>query len=403
VFPWDQKDWRWGLSKLNNLHISLNEFRNASRVLKQTQSIVDHDIASHVFIAALGADDLEMFSSIGSRISLNRFKLSTRCLSKKLFFQVVKYLEFILRICFYYRKKNIGMVNIHTLALLPLGVLFKYCYGTKLIYDTHELETETSGLKGFRKWLAKKMEHFLIRYCDQVFVVSESIADWYVKEYTIQRPTVVLNSPSFREISSTIFLRSALNISADKIIFLYQGGLVVGRGVDLILEVFKQLDGGNSVVVFMGYGQLEQEIKTAAAIYENIYFYPAVHPDVVLDYTSSADVGIHLIKNTCLNHYYCMPNKLFEYIMAGLPVIVSNMLEMSSFVGQYELGIVADIESIESIILAIEKIQTMDISMLKKNALNASNKFCWQEQEYKMIEVYRRLLGGTNCNTLTTV
>lgn len=377
------------------MHISITEFRNESRVLKQTQSIIDNDIASFVFIAALGADDLEEYSSIDPCISLNRFNLLTRQLFKTLIFQILKYLEFILRVCFYYRKKNIGVVNIHALALLPLGVLLKYWYGAKLVYDTHELETETNGLKGGRKWLAKKMERFLIRYCDQIFVVSESIADWYAREYVIQRPVVVLNAPVYRKVSKINYLRDTLNIPEDKIIFLYQGGLAVGRGVDLILEAFKQLRDGDSVVVFMGYGPLEEEILTASQSFENIYFHPAVNPKIVLEYSCSADIGVHLIKNTCLNHYYCMPNKLFEYTMAGLPVIVSNMLEMTNFVEQNNLGFVVNDESVASVMLAIKHIQTMDINMLKENSLNASKEFCWQVQERKMIEAYRNLLNGT--------
>ena len=66
----------------------------------------------------------------------------------------------------------------------------------------------------------------------------------------------------------------------------------------------------------------------------------------MLRYTISADVGIHAIKNSCLNHYYCMPNKLFEYAMAGLPVIVSNMKEMRDFVLLNQMGVVVETEMV---------------------------------------------------------
>ena len=379
--------------ELNNLHITLTEFCNATRVLKQTRSIVYKGIASNVFIAALHSADLEKADSIARNIFLKRFSLVTRTLPKKLIFQILKYLEFSWRIGFYYRNKDIGMLNIHTLSLLPLGVLLKCWYGAKLIYDTHELETEVEGSKGIRKWLAKKVERFLIGYCDQVFVVGEAIADWYADEYRIPRPVVILNAPRYQTPSRTNRLRTVLNIPVEKTIYLYQGGLFSGRGVDLILTAFKELQGSDAVIVFMGYGQWEREIQAASRTYGNIYFHPAVSPDVVLEYTSSADVGMHLIKNTCLNHYYCMPNKLFEYTMAGIPVIVSNVQEMANFVEKHHIGIVVDSISVKSIISAVEKIKNMNFDELRANVFETSKSFCWEEQENKMITAYRKLLG----------
>ncbi len=379
---------------MNNLHISLTEMRNESRVLKETNSILNYNIASKVYIASLHSDDLEEERIYSDNLILNRFKLKSRNLSKNLFVQVLKYLELLYRITFFYRKKNIKMVNIHSIALLPFGVFLKYFYRAKLVYDTHELETETGDYSPMRKKLAKFMEKTFIKKCDIVFVVSENIADWYAKEYEIQRPIVVKNAPRLIDSKKTNHFRENLDIKDNSIIVLYQGGLSKGRGVDLLLECFKKREDDKVVIVFMGYGQLEEEIKNASKEKNNIFFHPAVAPEIVLEYTSSADIGISFIENTCLSYYYCLPNKLFEYAMAGLPVIVSNMKEMRELVEKYNMGIVVIDDKIESMNNAIDKILQSDIKQMKQNARRCAEENSWEVQEIKMINEYKRVLNG---------
>lgn len=380
---------------MNNLHINLNEFTNASRVLKQTKSLVDSGVVDKVYIAALHKDDLcEDFDYNDKRV-LKRFSLRTRNLNKNLLVQLIKYIEFCFLIYNYYKSKNINMVNIHVLGLLPLGVFLKYAFKAKLIYDTHELETETNGLRGIRKKLSKWLEAKLIKHVDMTLVVSESIADWYMNEYNIERPTVVLNAPNKKTLKINNHFRQQLNIRDDQIILLYQGGLMVGRGVNLILEAFKARTDDKIVIVFMGYGVLEKKIKHAALIHRNIFFFPAVSPEVVLDYTSSADVGIHLIQNTCLNHKYCMPNKLFEYAMAGLPVLVSNMQDMAEMVVVNKMGAVINDFSEKGINIAIDNFLVQDLSVMKENAYRIACSNSWEVQEQKMLIAYQTMFERT--------
>lgn len=378
---------------MNNLHISLNELTNASRVLKQTSSLAGSSYFNRIYIAGLHLDSLKKEEIISEKITLNRFSLSTRKLSKNFFVQIIKYLEYCFRVTLFYRKKNIKMVNVHSLGLLPLGLLLKKIYKAKLVYDAHELETETNGSKGFRQKLSKWLEKKLIHKADMTLVVSESIADWYANEYNIARPPVVLNAPNTRELKINNHFREQLGIREDQIILLYQGGLMPGRGVHLILEAFKQRKDDKVVAVFMGYGPLEADIKIAAEQHSNIYFFPAVPPQVVLEYTASADFGISLIENTCLSYYYCMPNKLFEYAMAGLPVLVSNMKDMSELVTRYAMGAVISDFSADGINQAVDNFLAQDLTRMKANAYQAACENAWEVQEQKMLAAYQKLLS----------
>lgn len=374
----------------NNLHITLTEFRNESRLLKEANSLLKHGVVQTVYVAALHAESLAVDQTYGPRLIARRFKLLTRKMPKNLVAQIVKYLEFCFSVFLYYKKKEVKIVNVHSLGLLPLGVALKYLYGTKLIYDAHELETEKNGDRGFRKKLSKWIEGFLINRVDMTIVVSESIADWYAKAYSITRPAVVLNAPNRRELIKTNHFRSNLGIREDQVILLYQGGLASGRGVDLIVEAFKSRNGDNAVVVFMGYGSLTEKIKKHAADNKNIFYYPAVSPEIVLEYTASADIGLSLIENTCLSYFYCMPNKLFEYAMAGLPVLVSNMKDMVALVNEYKMGGIVEDFSVVGINQAIDEMLNLDLGEMKNNAYRAACDHAWAIQEGKLIDAYRK-------------
>lgn len=376
---------------MNNLHISLNELTNASRVLKQTSSLARSGHFNHIYIAGLHLGDLKKEEVISEKITLNRFSLSTRKLSKNFFIQVIKYLEYCWRVLFFYRKKNIKVVNVHSLGLLPLGYALKKFYKARLVYDAHELETETNASKGFRQKFSKWLEKKLIHKADMTLVVSESIADWYANEYKIARPPVVFNAPNTRELKTNNHFREQLGIRDDQIILLYQGGLMPGRGVHLILDAFKQRKNDKVVAVFMGYGELETAITQAAAEHNTVFFFPAVAAQVVLEYTASADMGIHLIQNTCLNHDYCMPNKLFEYAMAGLPVLVSNMKDMSELVTRYAMGAVISDFSAAGINQAVDNFLEQDLTDMKVNAYQAAYENAWEVQEQKMLAAYTEM------------
>ena len=283
-----------------------------------------------------------------------------------------------------------SLVNIHTLEFLP-AVFIAKIFKIKIIYDPHELETERINIKGLRKKLSKWLEYLLIKKVDHIFVVSENIADWYEKTYNIPRPTVLFNAPRLVYVNKTNYFKNTFHLRDDQIIILYQGILGAGRGVQILLEAFKKNKNDRIVIVFMGYGELEREIQSASKSYKNIFFHKAVPTDTVLNYTASADIGIALIQNTCISYNFCMPNKLFEYAMAGLPVIVSNVKEMSAFVKKYQMGTILMSNTVEAVIDGIDELLSMDLNTLSQNSRKAALEYSWGHQETKMKKVYQNL------------
>ncbi|GAG09087.1 unnamed protein product, partial [marine sediment metagenome] len=172
-------------------------------------------------------------------------------------------------------------------------------------------------------------------------------------------------------------------------LFIFQGSLSEGRGIEMLLNAFSKND-KKKHVVFMGNGVLENVVKEYENNFSNIHHHPAVKPEKITIYTKSADVGISLTENTCLNHFYSLPNKVFEYILSGLPIIVSDFPDMGKIVDEYKCGWKVPVE--ENAIKAIINTITQDIIYEKRvNALHAKDHFGWHLEEPILLSVYRKL------------
>jgi glycosyltransferase involved in cell wall biosynthesis len=375
-----------------NLHITLTPFRNETRVLKETGSLINGKLVEKILIVALHEDELKEFEEIDFHRSVWRVKLKSRHWSKYFLVQVFKYIEFLLQVSYFAKQNNVNIVNIHSLGLLPLGVWLKVRLGAKLIYDTHELETEVNGLTGIRKLISKIIEKILINFVDLTIVVGWKIENFYRKKYELTQIVTALNCPPFHQANKNRLLRENLNIPDQQKILLYQGGLSPGRGIEFLLETFQSSFDENYALVFMGYGQLTSRIKAVAEQYPHIYYYPAVSPTEVLNYTASADVGLSLIEDSCLSYRYCLPNKLFEYIMARIPVIVSNLPEMREVVCSYQVGVVMEDWKSQSLLNALTQLESIDSVYLSSQLSKANQEFCWEQQEKAILEAYRRYL-----------
>ena len=131
------------------------------------------------------------------------------------------------------------------------------------------------------------------------------------------------------------------------------------------------------------------KVKEYSLKYKNIYFHEAVKPEVLLNYTSSADVGFCLIENSCKSYDFCMPNKMFEYLMAGIPVIATKLFELKRFVKKNEIGLLID--SYNDISNIIDKINNQVISQYKQNIENVKLIYNWEEQEKILKTIYKEL------------
>lgn len=381
--------------------IVLNNFTNDSRVLKEAISLSKNDF--NVTVIALHENELPTEEIIDS-LRVKRIKLFSRSYwSKNKMIQVLKYFQFLNKAIRFVQDKNI--VHCNDLKALPVGVLAKLFLNKKIkvVYDAHEYETQMFGLSKVEQFFSFVLEKRLIKHADAVLTVSNSIALEYQKLYSIPKPTLIYNTPKFLslknegDIQNENVFRKKFNIGENQKIFIYQGGLSKGRGIETILVSFEHLHFQSKnksdlpVVIFMGNGVLSELIQKYSNICSNIFYHQAVEIEKVLSYTRNADCGINFLGNTCLNHYYCMPNKLFEYLMAELPLITSNLYDVKLFVEDNNVGQVSVTNDVYGLLDAIEKIIQKDKQILLDNIQKVKKRYNWEAQEIKLLEVYNNL------------
>lgn len=374
------------------VHIYPSPFTHESRILRETRSLSESGLFASILVVALWQEGLAEHDHIDVRREIWRVRLRTARMPGvvgKLF----RFAEWYVRVLARMRGVSLTFVNCHSLSALPLGVLLCVLTGARLIYDTHELETETATFVGMRKWLGKLLERAFIGRASAVFVVSHSIGAWYRNVYGLSNVHVVRNVPERREqpVRRTTTLRAECGIPDDAIVFLYQGVMDIGRGIPLLLDTFSVAPRGVHIV-FLGYGPLSEKIVEVANGSENIHYHPAVPPSDLLQYTASADVGVSLLENVSLSYYYCLPNKLFEYVTCGLPVIVSDFPEMSRFVAEHGCGWVCPV-NVDDFAVLLASLTKDDIAARATRARSVATSIGWHNEEMVLMRVYEELIG----------
>ncbi|WP_323757909.1 glycosyltransferase [Roseivirga sp.] len=379
------------MAKKRVFSVVFNDLRNDNRVLNQAFSL-----ASEGYDVTLMG--IQRKTSLPTEEQLNGVKIIRKRMMNNTI-ERIKYVRAVYFILFvwlqFFRQARVkyDIIHCHDLNTLQFGVLMKFIKlgKVKLIYDAHEYETQRNGLHGLKWTYVKLKERLLIRFCDRVITVGPTIADEYVRLYGIEKPVVILNCPILRseEVIKKNLFREQFGIPASKKIFLYQGYLYPGRGIEVILEAFDQLNLADGVLVFMGEGTLTDEIKKHKKYGESVFVHPFVLGDVLLGYTSSADCGIAFIEDISLSDRYCLPNKLFEYIAAGLPVISSGLPDLKKFINTYKVGTAADSNNVEGFIQAFNNLPNLDSPELARHILNTRALFNWGTQEKILFELYK--------------
>jgi glycosyltransferase involved in cell wall biosynthesis len=223
-----------------------------------------------------------------------------------------------------------------------------------------------------------------------LIVVSPSIRAWYLENIGQKNSEVILNSPFIKDNSEACdknYLRDRFGIPSSMPIFIYVGFLCLGRGIETLLDIFSTMNSYH--VIFMGYGELSSLVKQFSCKHQNIHYHDAVPHDKVVEIIKASDYGFCMVNSVSLSDYYCLPNKLFEYCFAGLPVIASDFPDIRNIVEHYGLGVCCnpDEESIRQAIVRIVKLNTAsDISIDDLYDLS------WEAQKNKLLHLYKRVV-----------
>jgi len=165
---------------------------------------------------------------------------------------------------------------------------------------------------------------------------------------------------------------------------------VRGRGVEETILAFEMVC-TDHVLVFMGYGELEDYIKEKAKLVSNVFFHPAVSQKDLMSYTSSADFGICFAPNFCLSYDYSLSNKIFEYTQARIPIISSNLSEIRRYIETNNLGFVIYKDDYMAISDVIFRALKVNLNHFKENLNKAAAEYNWEKQAVKLCQIYTKL------------
>jgi glycosyltransferase involved in cell wall biosynthesis len=285
----------------------------------------------------------------------------------------------------------------HDLNTLYIGATCKRKTGARLVYDSHELQTERNRMtKWWRRWAAWNERKWL-PFADAMIVASPSWIEINREKYgLVPDPAVpVINTPELVTIDHPRDLRGELGIDPAAPILLYQGSIQENRGIEPAIDAVTLLP--NAVLVIVGYGYhrraLEAEVRSRD-LTARVKFFGPIPNEELLEWTAAADIGLCNIVNSSLSYYTSLPNKLFEYIIAGIAVIGSDSPEIGRVVREEGVGEVADPEDPEDLARAARTILA-DLDRYRAATKAAARKYNWANEEKKLLGIYAGFVAGS--------
>ena len=304
------------------------------------------------------------------------------------------YAEFNLRLFMFLIFKKADLLISNDLDTLLPNHIVRKIKKIPLIYDSHEYFTEVPELVNRKRTqgIWKFIERKLFPKATDIITVNDSIAKLYYNDYGI-RPKVVRNIPrrsgALKKVS-----RKSLGLPEDRHIIIMQGsGINVQRGVEELVEAMQFVD--NTILLIIGGGDvipLLKEMVNELGLLDKVTFKSRLPYEQMMQYTAVADLGLTLDKATNLNYKYSLPNKLFDYIQAGIPVLSSSLPEIEKIILKYQVGDFIPDHNPRNISEKINHLLKNQALMMKwkKNCSFAAEKLTWENEEKILKDIYSK-------------
>lgn len=316
---------------------------------------------------------------------------------------LVKVALFLMRSIFELMRVPTDVYHAHEEQVLIAAYIVARLRHKPLVFDAHELPftdhsvTRWPRLHAMATWLLAR----LVPSCSGVITVSPALAQEIFACYHGPEVTLIRNVPVWRSVEKQDRIRQRLGLGHETRIALYQGFVLPDRGLDVLIRAARFLD-PTIVIVILGPGPDEycaelQALVVSEDVGERVKFFPAVPYEELLGWTASADLGLTLFPpDYSLSIRMCLPNKFFEYLLAGLPVLSSQLDILAEIIKTRDVGQVAS--SLEPEALA-RSLSTMlaDPEALERMGRNGKKavweEFCWEKEQGKLIQLYQDILS----------
>ncbi|MGB0917392.1 MAG: glycosyltransferase [Flavobacteriales bacterium] len=307
------------------------------------------------------------------------------------------YASYNLALCFnlLIRKSNLLFSN-DLDTLLP-NFLVSRIIGKKLIYDSHEFFTEVPELVNRPKvqsvW--RKLESWILPKLENTLTVNASIAKLYNQAYGCKM-LVVRNIPTVSNQSVPVKTKGQLLLPEEKKLIILQGsGINIDRGAEEAVEAMKYLE--DAVLIIIGSGDVIPSLKkyvVEEGLQEKVIFKDRMPYSEMMAHTKLADLGLTLDKDTNINYKFSLPNKIFDYVHAGIPVLASNLVEVKKVVQEFEFGEIASSHNPKDLALKMSEMLNSDkTEFWKSNSRKASKELSWEKETKALKELIQHIDG----------
>lgn len=302
------------------------------------------------------------------------------------------YANYNLRLFFFllFQRADIFLAN--DLDTLPANFLVARLRRKKLVYDSHEYFTEVPELihrpKIQKVW--ERIEGFIFPKLDFIYTVNASIAQKYAEKYHKKIAVVRNISPAWE--AKKCKNKQELGIPEGKLILIFQGaGINIDRGAEEAVEAMKHLE--NVCLLFVGDGDVVPQLKEkviAEKLEEKVLFFGKRPYLEMMNFTYHADLGLSLDKDTNPNYQFSLPNKIFDYIHAGTPILATKLVEITKIVETYDVGFLLEKLSVEALVQQLQEIQK-NPQILENKRLNtqkAAEIENWEKEQVTLAQFY---------------
>jgi len=307
------------------------------------------------------------------------------------------------------RRTRPGLVHANDWNTMWTGLAIKLGFGARLVYDSHELWPDRNGRWEWRPWLLAA-EALFVRAADEVITSSPGYAEALEKRYRVSRPLVVRNipercassaSPPSRRASQELLSaigRSQIARPASPPRVVYVGGLMPGRGLEQMIDSLPLLPDVRLIAIGPGANRYRMNLllrATAAGVEERVVLRAPVAPGRVQEVLIGAAAGLCLIQPICRSYELSLPNKLFEYAVAGVPLLASEAPVIAEVVRAHGLGQVVASDRPWAIASSLERLLEPDCWRLaseRASAFAAGNE--WRGEADALAAVYGRVVNG---------
>jgi glycosyltransferase involved in cell wall biosynthesis len=290
------------------------------------------------------------------------------------------------------------VVHAHDAAMLLPGIIGARLTGALLVYDSHELATSVPYRDRAWAWFVATIERVVVPRCEAVITVSDGIARRLRARYRLAVEPTVVRNVSELQIDGPGGLRLRMGLDARTPLILHQGAPAPARGCEVLVEAVARLQGVH--LAFLGdaedgYGEELRATVRDRGIANRVRLLTSVPLAELLAHTAEADVGVTLLQDTCENHRLALPNKLFEYIAAGVPVVASALPETQRLIETHGVGWCSPPEDPDALAQVIaQALREGRDPALMERLRDTAQELCWEREQHRLLGLYRRLAGA---------